>query len=172
MVTLSACVIIDGDGDGIPNVIEIGGDPANPVDTDGDGTPDYEDSDSDGDGLPDSIEAGADPLALRDDGGSALSMAVQFGADAREAAPGVAEEVDAVIDFCARAQLGMPYAAHAASLTVGSAVTWTQNFANGLIDPERKGTITKIWEDNGNLQVEGASTGKRGTFTAAQLRLA
>ena len=36
----------------------------------------------------------------------------------------VAGAVDAVIDFCAREQLGMPYAAHATSLTVGKRVTW------------------------------------------------
>ena len=92
-----------------------------------------------------------------------------FGASAREAAPGAAEEVDAVIDFCAREQLGMPYAEHAASLTVGAAVTWTSTLS--ALKPERSGTIVKIF-DNGNLQVEGASTGKRGTFTPAKLRLA
>ncbi len=31
----------DLDDDGIPNVVEVGADPANPVDSDGDGTPDY-----------------------------------------------------------------------------------------------------------------------------------
>eukprot|EP01045_Picozoa_sp_COSAG04_P005803 COSAG04_NODE_274_length_18488_cov_35.031377_10_plen_80_part_00 len=77
----------------------------------------------------------------------------------------------ATIELCAQAQLGMPYAEHAASLTVGAAVTWTQNFGNGLIDPGRKGTIVKVF-DNGSLQVEGTSTGRLGGFSAAQLRLA
>ena len=50
----------DLDDDGIPNDVEIGGDWANPVDTDGDATPDYLDDDSDGDGIPDSEEGAAD----------------------------------------------------------------------------------------------------------------
>ncbi|MEZ4833266.1 MAG: lamin tail domain-containing protein [Caldilineaceae bacterium] len=51
----------DSDNDGIPNSVEIGPDPQNPVDTDGDGTPDYKDTDSDNDGILDVTEAGADP---------------------------------------------------------------------------------------------------------------
>jgi len=51
----------DLDDDGIPNSVEAGEDPANPVDTDGDGTPNYLDKDSDDDGIPDGVEAGDDP---------------------------------------------------------------------------------------------------------------
>ena len=49
----------DLDGDGIPNSVEVGSDPNNPVDSDGDGIADIFDTDSDNDGIPDSIE-GAD----------------------------------------------------------------------------------------------------------------
>ncbi len=49
----------DLDGDGIPNSVEIGPDPNNPVDSDGDGIADIFDTDSDNDGIPDAIE-GAD----------------------------------------------------------------------------------------------------------------
>jgi gliding motility-associated-like protein len=52
---------LDSDGDGIPDAIEKGTDPNNPVDTDKDGIPDYRDLDSDGDGIPDAIEKGTDP---------------------------------------------------------------------------------------------------------------
>ena len=52
---------LDSDNDGIPDAIEAGNDPKNPVDTDQDGTPDFRDIDSDNDGIPDAIEAGADP---------------------------------------------------------------------------------------------------------------
>ena len=52
----------DHDSDGICDPIEIGPDPSNPVDSDGDGIPDYQDTDSDNDGVPDSTEAGPDPL--------------------------------------------------------------------------------------------------------------
>ena len=45
----------DEDGDGIPNGIE-GCQLTPPRDTDGDGTPDYQDTDSDGDGVPDAYE--------------------------------------------------------------------------------------------------------------------
>jgi len=51
----------DQDDDGIPDSIEVGDDASEPVDTDGDGKPDYLDGDSDNDGIPDSIEAGDDP---------------------------------------------------------------------------------------------------------------
>ena len=49
---------IDSDGDGIDNVFDVnsGGSPLVPVDTDGDLTPDYRDSDSDADGVTDAIE--------------------------------------------------------------------------------------------------------------------
>jgi gliding motility-associated-like protein len=40
--------------------VEAGKDPNKPVDTDGDGKPDYQDLDSDGDGIPDKLEAGSD----------------------------------------------------------------------------------------------------------------
>ncbi|MEZ5225903.1 MAG: hypothetical protein R2710_04325 [Acidimicrobiales bacterium] len=40
------------DDDGLlDGALEAGGDPANPVDTDGDGTPDFQEIDSDDDGL-------------------------------------------------------------------------------------------------------------------------
>ncbi len=49
----------DSDGDTIIDVHE------GPADTDGDGTPDYLDTDSDDDGIPDSVEAGdTDPLSF------------------------------------------------------------------------------------------------------------
>ncbi len=49
---------VDSDGDGLQDVYEFGGDAGlTPVDTDGDGEPDYRDLDSDGDTVPDSIEA-------------------------------------------------------------------------------------------------------------------
>jgi hypothetical protein len=51
----------DLDDDGIPNDVEIGEDPHDPTDTDGDDTPDYLDEDSDDDGIPDQVEAGDDP---------------------------------------------------------------------------------------------------------------
>jgi len=46
----------DADGDGISDTWEGRDDPGGPVDTDGDGTPDYLDADSDGDGIPDIVE--------------------------------------------------------------------------------------------------------------------
>ncbi|MEL7447874.1 MAG: OmpA family protein [Pseudomonadota bacterium] len=45
----------DADGDGVTDGLS-------PVDTDGDGTPDYLDTDSDNDGIPDSVEADLAPL--------------------------------------------------------------------------------------------------------------
>jgi len=51
----------DDDGDSIPTIIEVGGDPNNPVDTDGDSAPDYLDPDDDGDSIPTITEVGGDP---------------------------------------------------------------------------------------------------------------
>ncbi|MFP4598313.1 MAG: OmpA family protein [Persicimonas sp.] len=63
----------DTDGDGISDADEVGPDPRNPRDTDGDGTIDALDLDSDGDGIPDAEEAGDDdwqtpPVDTDDDG--------------------------------------------------------------------------------------------------------
>ncbi len=52
----------DSDDDTIPDVIEVGDDQDNPVDTDDDGTPDYLDTDSDNDTIPDVVEVLDDPL--------------------------------------------------------------------------------------------------------------
>lgn len=54
---------MDKDNDGITDVTEIGPNPLNPRDTDGDGTPDYLDNDSDGDGCYDAIEGAGNVLA-------------------------------------------------------------------------------------------------------------
>ncbi len=50
-------ILPDGDSDGIPDEVENGVDL---YDFDGDGTPNYQDSDSDGDGIPDSTEGASD----------------------------------------------------------------------------------------------------------------
>jgi hypothetical protein len=55
----------DADGDLISDAIEIGPDPSKPLDTDGDGTPDYLDKDSDGDTIDDSVESGITMLGSR-----------------------------------------------------------------------------------------------------------
>ncbi len=46
----------DTDGDGVPDGTEVGSDPANPVDTDSNSTPDVLDTDDDGDGTLTSLE--------------------------------------------------------------------------------------------------------------------
>ncbi len=62
----------DSDNDGIPDVVEKGSDPDNPTDSDGDGTPDYQDTDSDDDGIPDATEAGNDPTTPQDTDGDGI----------------------------------------------------------------------------------------------------
>ncbi|WP_241321806.1 tandem-95 repeat protein, partial [Belliella aquatica] len=63
---------LDSDGDGIPDSVEAGPDPANPIDTDNDGTPDFLDLDSDGDSILDSVEAGPDPANPIDTDGDGI----------------------------------------------------------------------------------------------------
>lgn len=59
----------DTDEDGIPDEVEKEGQENNPPDTDGDGTPNYNDVDSDNDGIPDSQEAGQNPEKPKDTDG-------------------------------------------------------------------------------------------------------
>lgn len=56
----------DIDGDGIPDIVELGPNPEMPRDSNGNGIPDYLESDTDGDGIPDAIERGPDGLHPRD----------------------------------------------------------------------------------------------------------
>lgn len=51
---------MDDDGDGIRDELEVGPDPRDPADADGDGIPDYHDRDSDNDGIPDAHEGSGD----------------------------------------------------------------------------------------------------------------
>jgi hypothetical protein len=64
--TMSNFLDHDSDGDGIPDVIEIGPDSANPINTTASTEPDYLNLDSDADNVPDSNEAGLDPNNPRD----------------------------------------------------------------------------------------------------------
>jgi len=52
---------LDSDNDTVPDMVEAGPAPNQPVDTDGDGAADYRETDSDNDTLPDNAEAGPDP---------------------------------------------------------------------------------------------------------------
>jgi uncharacterized repeat protein (TIGR02543 family) len=81
----------DLDDDGISNDVEVGDDPANPADTDGDGTPDYLDEDSDGDGIPDEVEAGRDPANPVDTDGDGAPDYVDEDSDG----DGIPDEVEA-----------------------------------------------------------------------------
>jgi hypothetical protein len=51
---------LDDDNDLINDVLELGPDPAHPLDSDGDGTADYRDTDSDNDTIPDFVETSDD----------------------------------------------------------------------------------------------------------------
>ena len=68
---------LDSDNDGVPDSVEAGMDPNNPVDTDSDGIPDYLDLDSDNDGIPDVKESGG----VDADGDGVIDCTVGFGAD-------------------------------------------------------------------------------------------
>lgn len=52
---------LDSDSDAIPDAVEGGGVPNQPVDTDADGAADYRETDSDNDTIPDNTEAGSNP---------------------------------------------------------------------------------------------------------------
>ena len=52
----------DSDNDTVPDSIEAGSTPNQPIDSDNDGAADYREQDSDNDSVPDQIEAGPDPF--------------------------------------------------------------------------------------------------------------
>jgi hypothetical protein len=62
----------DSDGDSITDAIEVGPNPASPLDTDGDGIIDALDTDSDGDGIPDAVEVGPNPASPLDTDGDGI----------------------------------------------------------------------------------------------------
>lgn len=105
-------------------------------------------------------------------------LAVQQARAARKVVPEVADQVDAVIDCCAQAPLGMSYAEHVASLTVDSAVSWTTHDYYEIFPEGRKSTIatTVVGSDLGILGVHMTvwAPGNRGTvqFNPSTLRLA
>ncbi|WP_369048987.1 thrombospondin type 3 repeat-containing protein, partial [Tenacibaculum sp. UWU-22] len=74
--------------------IEAGSDPANPVDTDNDGIPDYLDLDSDGDGIPDSVEAGSDPTNPTDSDGDGIADYLETDSDG----DGIPDSVEVGLD--------------------------------------------------------------------------
>ena len=89
---------------------------------------------------------------------------MQFATDAPPGAASVAR----TLALLEGPTLGCPRAEHAAKLTVGAAVTWTDT-NHPRFPTEREGTVVKIW-DYGMIVVEGAS-GAQGRFPPEQLRL-
>lgn len=67
----------DSDNDGIPDIIEGGGNPCSPRHSDTDGRPDFIDLDSDNDGLTDAEElaAGTNPTSIDSDGDGVTDLA-------------------------------------------------------------------------------------------------
>ena len=111
------------------------------------------------------LAANADPnLLVPSDGATALAIAVRFAAQAPPGAAAVARTL-ALLEW---PTLGCPRAEHAAKLSVGAAVTWT-NTTHRSFPTEREGTVVKIWED-GDIRLEGAS-GAQGEFKPEALRL-
>lgn len=76
---------LDSDGDGIFDALEIGPDAEHPLDTDGDGLPNYLDSDSDNDGIPDKEELESiylpDSLCWDHNGDDGTTFDARIGAD-------------------------------------------------------------------------------------------
>ncbi|UXX78947.1 PKD domain-containing protein [Reichenbachiella carrageenanivorans] len=65
LVTIAVtAILLDTDHDGILDIIEVGPDPSNPIDTDGDGSPDYNDKDADNDGIADFFEYKTDNFGI------------------------------------------------------------------------------------------------------------
>jgi hypothetical protein len=110
------------------------------------------------------LAAGADPHTTRGDGFDALSMAVQEAARAPPDEPAVAR----TLTLLEVPTLGCTLAEHAAKLTVGAAVSWT-NTLYPAFPTEREGTVIEI-RDDGKLRCQGAS-GKIGAFPPVHLRL-
>ena len=92
--------VVDTDGDSLPDSFEIGPDPLDPIDTDDDGTPDFQDPDDDGDGVPTLTEAAGvtcveDPGVPVPDGNNSTSSSPpgQFAVTVGNAVPSPAQLV-------------------------------------------------------------------------------
>ena len=99
------------------------------------------------------------------EGFTALSLPVQLAADAPPGAAAVAR----TLALLEGPTLGCSRAEHAAKLTVGAAVTWT-NTIQPSFPTEREGTVVQELDEDGYITFEGAS-GARGRFKPEQLRL-
>jgi hypothetical protein len=102
---LIARIDLDDDGDALSDAVEIGVDPAAPVDSDGDGTADFLDQDSDGDGIGDLWEGeqdldedGAPNYLDGDSDGDCRSDTLEGGRDDPLEAP-LDSDGDGVADF-------------------------------------------------------------------------
>ena len=109
------------------------------------------------------LAAGADPHMTRTDGICALDYAVNVVPSGRWDTPVVVR----TLALLEGPTLGCTRAEHAAKLTVGATVTWTDK--NKKFPPEREGTVVEIREDGQRL-VEGAA-GRRGWMLPEKLRL-
>ncbi|NNF63030.1 MAG: tandem-95 repeat protein [Acidimicrobiia bacterium] len=147
----------DSDNDGIPDSVEVGPDPSNPVDTDGDGLADMIDTDSDGNGIDDATEAGPDlsnPLDTDGDGipdfadtdsdNDGISDADEIGGDP-------ANPVDTDGD-------GIPDYLDALGVTISGQV-WFDANRNGVLDPGE--------DDISGVVVQLISCGEDGLFGTA-----
>ena len=102
-------------------------------------------------------------------------MAVQFAAEAPlEASPSVRERVEAVMEEVSQAVVGIPYAQHVASLTVGATVSWTNKTTSRDTGGDTSGTIVEVREKckgdtlwHTSVVVRGASSGKTSKATPA-----
>ena len=112
------------------------------------------------------LAAGADPHLTKQSGSTALDYAVQCAAEAPPGAAAVAR----TLALLEGPTLGCPRAEHAAKLTVGAAVTWTDTAYDERFPEGRLGTVVKEPDKDGDLTVEGASGGV-GWFKPEDLRL-
>ena len=112
------------------------------------------------------LAAGADPFSVNDYGTSALSNAVYNAEkapvpeDERERRK-VRERAQAVIELCAKEELGMSYAEHVATLAVGCAVTWEYTARVNELGG-KTGTLVDICEstvDRDGVRITGLREG-------------
>ena len=85
---------VDSDNDGIPDLLEVGGNALLPQDSDSDGIPDFQDLDSDNDGISDALEqSGGLSLSGIDSDGDGVDDALDA-----DQTPGPDENNDGVLD--------------------------------------------------------------------------
>ena len=157
----------DADADGIPDVVEFGGSNLSALlDSDGDGTADYLDTDSDNDGIADSIEAGTAPATPVDTDGDGVLDYLDIDSDD----DGFPDSVEGIVDLDGDNKpdyidFSNPPVATADTATVAADTMATVSLAGNITDADNDQALATIDLDPTTAGVQSTLTTAEGVWT-------